>query len=377
LKILHLSDTGLPDWRVEKSAITGIKQGYSLLFAGPRDWRMHSEKTFSSTYELDWTSWSRMGIPYHWHMIKKQLKSILSETNPDIIHAHNLCSAKLASEFKVPFIYDDHEFWSLYARLLLESSAIKQDEDTNSLDRIVRHKLVKLNRHYIAFRWSRWEKTIVQNNPVITVSEAIRNQLKSLGNSYSFVVPNVPLMAEVQGIQDLKYELTPSSVYAGHDGLSTEKYPYRNMDGLVTLFQNKDIGTLTIIGWPGQSSSKIIYRGRLERNEMFSDMTKHSVGLVPFRKHWSHPYLSPNKAYEYANAGLLVVCTSSFRSVISNLNDNCEVFEDYSDLESVLMNLASDVEHLHKRRIQIMNFARKNLTWEKFEGNIIKAYGLC
>jgi len=37
LRVLHLSDTGLPDWRVEKSAITGIKQGYSLLLAGQWD----------------------------------------------------------------------------------------------------------------------------------------------------------------------------------------------------------------------------------------------------------------------------------------------------------------------------------------------------
>jgi Glycosyltransferase Family 4 len=377
VKILHLSDTGLPDWRVEKSAITGFKQGYSVLFAGPREWRMHDEKTFSSIYKLDWTSWARMGIPYHWNMVKKQLKFILSETNPDIIHAHNICSAKLASEFKVPFVYDDHEFWSLYAELLLESSKINQYLAANWLEQAVRHNLVKINRHYLAFRWSRWERTIVQNNPVITVAETIQNQFKSLGNSNIFVVPNVPLLEEVRGIQNLNYKDKLSSVYAGHDGLSTQKYTFRNMDGIIPLFEDKDVGTLTIIGWDGQSSTKVKYRGRLPRNQMFSDMTKHSVGLVPFRKHWSHPYHSPNKAYEYANAGLLVVCTSSFKSVRSSLNNNCEVFEDYSELESVLRDLASDMELLYKRRMQTMNFARQNLIWEKFERNIIDAYGLC
>lgn len=367
----------MPDWRVEKSAITGLKQGYSVLFAGPPEWTVHNEKTFSRTYELDWTSWSRMGVPYYWNMVRKQLKFILSESNPDIIHAHDLFSAKLASEFKVPFVYDDHEFWSMYAKILLESSRIKHNLRTKSLEQTVRCNLVKLNRRYIVFRWSRWEKAIVQNNPVITVSEAIQNHFKSLGNSNVFVVPNVPLLEEVQSMQNLYHGDVLSSVYAGHDGLSTEKYSYRNMDGLVNLFENGNIGTLTIIGWQDASSAKVIYRGRLERNKMFSDMTKHSVGLVPFRKHWSHPYLSPNKVFEYANAGLLVVCTSSFKSVRSSLNNNCEVFEDYTDLESVLMDLASDMERLYKRRVQIKNFARQNLIWEKFERNIIDAYGLC
>ena len=34
MKVLHISHLGLPDWRIEKSAITGSKYGYRVFFAG-------------------------------------------------------------------------------------------------------------------------------------------------------------------------------------------------------------------------------------------------------------------------------------------------------------------------------------------------------
>ena len=36
MKILHLSDRGLPDWRIEKAAITGLKAGHEVLFGEER-----------------------------------------------------------------------------------------------------------------------------------------------------------------------------------------------------------------------------------------------------------------------------------------------------------------------------------------------------
>ena len=53
---------------------------------------------------------------------------------------------------------------------------------------------------------------------------------------------------------------------------------------------------------------------------------------IPFKKHWSHSYLSPNKAYEYAHAGLYVMCTSSLTSILETLKGNCSTFEGYETL---------------------------------------------
>ena len=36
MKVLHLSEYGLPDWRIEKSAITAKREGHDVFFAGQK-----------------------------------------------------------------------------------------------------------------------------------------------------------------------------------------------------------------------------------------------------------------------------------------------------------------------------------------------------
>jgi len=105
-------------------------------------------------------------------------------------------------------------------------------------------------------------------------------------------------------------------------------------------------------------------------------MIRNSIGLIPWKKHWSHPFLNPNKAYEYAHAGLFVMLTSDLKSVANTLEDNCLTFEDYYDLASKLEYFRSNTDELYERRLKIFNYARKNLFWEKHEQKIMDAYKL-
>src|SRR5215472_17595497 len=119
LKILHISHESLPDWRIEKAAISALNNGHTVAFAGIYP-KSYNNKTFSEIYNLVWTAKARFGIPFYWHSVKKQLEKIIRQARPDIVHAHNIFSAKMISEFDVPFVYDDHEYWPLQARLLKE-----------------------------------------------------------------------------------------------------------------------------------------------------------------------------------------------------------------------------------------------------------------
>ncbi len=94
LKILHLSDDRLPDWRIEKSAITALKVGHDVVFAG-RNSKTYHTNTFSGKYEIEWTERSRRGFPFYWHSVKKQVGKVIREVRPDIVHAHNIFSAKI------------------------------------------------------------------------------------------------------------------------------------------------------------------------------------------------------------------------------------------------------------------------------------------
>ena len=235
----------------------------------------------------------------------------------------------------------------------------------------VRIRRIIINR-YTLHLWTSWEKEVVSSAPTVTVSDKIAEELKVSGNTNRvFVVPNFPMKSETDNIEKPYMHPKLSSVYAGSDGLNKQKVPSRNIDGIIDTFINGDIGELTIIGWEGScSSKKITYKGRLSRRAMFDEMSKHSIGLLPWKKHWSHGFVSPNKAYEYAHAGLFVGCTSTFETVLRTLKDNCISFEDYSDLVSQLEYFRDNLDEYYKKRLKIFEFARNDLIWEKYEKNI-------
>jgi glycosyltransferase involved in cell wall biosynthesis len=382
MRILHVSHESLPDWRIEKSAISAANSDNKVFFAG-RVPNSYSGKAFSKIYKISWTAKARLGLPFYWHSVKKQLEKVLNETKPDVIHAHNIFSAKMVSEFRIPFVYDDHEFWPVYVKR--QSEASKQSQKNVQMfsaawPRAVARKVLRELLASKAIRlWTSWEKEIVSSHPTITVSEQIAAEMRiSYHAKNVFVVPNFPMYSEVKDFEKPQFHNSLSSVYAGGDGRNIDKYPNRNIDDLDNTFLQKDIGNLVIIGWNGTSSSnKIRYAGFLPRQDMFHEMFHHSIGLIPFRRHWSHVYISPNKAYEYAHAGLVVACTYSFSVIKEILKEHCVTFEDYADMASKLMYFKENLDELYNKRLQIFDYARDNLIWEKNEKNIIEAYKKC
>jgi len=385
MKILHLSHQKLPDWRVEKAALTSLKLGSEVFFAGrgatEREYKKSKSQIFSKTFAIDWTPLAKMALPFYWQSVKKQVKQIVHEVKPDIVHAHNVFSAKIISEFKIPFVYDDAEYWSQYAKLIAESRAA-EDERSIGIFHSLKNQLRKFIKDIAYSRavslWTTWEGQLVSSVPTITVSKPISEGLKKMwGARAIFLVPNFPLLSESANFTvPIKYERL-SSVYVGADNKYRQPVN-RVISGLADVFLNRDIGNLTIIGgWEAGSFGKVKATGFLSRNEMFDEMLGNSVGLVPFKKHWSHYFLNPNKAYEYAHAGLLVMVTSDLTAVIETLGDNCVPFEDFEDLASKLEYFKNNMGELHEKRISTFNFARKNLIWENYEKNILRAYEMC
>jgi len=380
---LHLSTEGLPDWRIEKSALTALNKGHEVVFAGSKSPFIYNRNTFSKIYEVIWTAKARYGFPYYWYMVKKQIFQIIKQVLPDIVHAHNIFSAKMMLEFDIPFVYDDHEFWSRHSQLLLEMDKLNEikgekvslNETIRGVQRRVKRKII--NRH-VNHLWAKWERELVSSIPTITVSNEIANKLRVIGNSNKiFVVHNFPMKFEVGGLGNPRQHDQLSSVYAGSDGHNKKKYPSRNIDGLTDIFTNNSVGELTIIGWNGEFSEKIKYTGFLDRNDMYEVMSNNSIGLIPFKKHWSHEYINPNKAYEYAHAGLYVMCTNSFKDIKSVLKEHCVTFDDYDEMKEELLYFKNNMDELYYKRLNLFEYARNNLIWELNEKQILEAYKIC
>ena len=189
-----------------------------------------------------------------------------------------------------------------------------------------------------------------------------------------FLLPNFPLKMETSLSQIPVFYDDLNSVYTGNDSSKTTPI-HRNITGLDRVFNGNNIGKLVVIGRTNfQPSEKIISKGFLSRNEMYYEMAKYSIGLIPWKRYWSHKYFNPNKAFEYAHSGLYVLCTSSLSDVVNTLNGNCTTFEDYNDLVTWLAYFQDNKEELYKKRVQALSCAKENLIWEKYEKNILEAY---
>ena len=386
MRILHVSHESLPDWRIEKSAVTASNLYHEVIFAGKVS-NSYTRNTFSKIYNIGWSLKARLGLPFYWQSVKKQLEGVIKETRPDVIHAHNIFSAKMVSEFGIPFVYDDHEYWSRLSMQLreivpkketLENRSRKATSLKNMLTQMVKFRRVLLNA-YASRVWTRWEREIVSSHPTITVSEQIAAELRTNYHAKNvFVVPNFPMYSEVKDFEKPRFLDSLSSVYAGVEAKGEIAPMHRKIDGFISTFLEKEIGNLVVIGWDDKSSSnKVRYRGFLPRQDMFREMSNHSVGIIPWKQHWSHVYISPNKAYEYPHAGLIVACTSSLNVIKDILKEHCVTFEDYADMASKLMYFRETMDELHKKRLQIFDYARDNLIWEKNENYIIEAYKRC
>jgi glycosyltransferase involved in cell wall biosynthesis len=234
-----------------------------------------------------------------------------------------------------------------------------------------------LGRYYVARLWPAWEEKIVSAAPVITVSDTIIRDFREMYQSQRlFLVPNYPILQELPNFRSPRMHSEFISIYAGADDLA-KKTPHRNIQGFPELFEANDIGNLIMVGPKGMSSQKVRYTGFVKRSEMYSEMTNGSVGILPWQSHWFHRYSNPNKAYEYAHAGLFVMCTSSFEAVANALKENCVTFDDYSSLTSQLASMKNDMDELYNKRLKIFEFARSKLIWENNEKNILSAYKAC
>jgi glycosyltransferase involved in cell wall biosynthesis len=379
MRILHLSDDGLPDWRVEKSAITAKKAGHEVFFAG-RLTTVVNSTIFSQVHKITWTAGAMVGIPYFYHRVKRQIEKLVKQIRPDIIHSHNIGSAKMAFDLGLPTVFDDHEYFAMLTRVNAENLKIQHSQESQSgLVKFKQKTRMSFISHQSISNWTKWEKELVLSVPTITVSEQILQELQKLGDQKAkkiVVVPNFPLKDELVAFTEPRKHEHLASVYAGGDS-KHKKVTNRDISGLTDLFIENDIGNLTVIGWETpESAEKYKATGFLPRDKMFSEMIQHSIGLIPWKKHWSHPFLNPNKAYEYAHAGLFVMLTSDMKSVITTLGDNCLPFDDYDDLASKLAYFRANTDELYEKRLRTFNFARANLVWEQHERKILDTYKL-
>jgi len=203
---------------------------------------------------------------------------------------------------------------------------------------------------------------------VITVSKPIADYYKTLGTK-SFVIPNYPTRFELSGAKFSEKVKPLTTIYLGNTFDNT--VTYRDGTGLIEFYDNSK-RSIRCIG--KSTSDHPSFTGPVSHMELFTEMSKYHVGIIPWRKHLFHPYCCPNKAYSYAHCGLVVVVTPYLREVINSFKGRCRVMDTYDDLENILAELENDMDSTVAEGLENKEFATKNFILENYKDVIEEAY---
>jgi len=360
LKVLHISDNSLPDSRVEKMAYLSRKRDWATFFAGPGfSYFALGGNVFDSLFFVPWDRYTRLGFPPYFFWIKRKVKKIVDYVKPDVIHAHNIFAAKMICDMGYPFVFDDHELASMEKKSTV-------DWELNDLsDRTV--------GRYEVWNWSRWERKLSLEAPVITVSDGIAEYYTKLG-ARTFVVPNYPSAFELSNarLHEEKDKIF-TVVYLGSD-ISAPLGPYRDVRGITDVFKELGIRLVVIGDVRLSSNGVVVSENYIPHLGLYHAMSKYHVGLLPWKKHWFHRYANPNKPYMYTHSGMVVIVTASLRNVIMALGKRARTIEDYSDLKETLLGLSQDVSPVLTEGENNKKFAGKYLLLDRYEDQVVEAY---
>ncbi len=298
MKILHITKL-LPDCRVERNAQLLKDLGFDnyVLLAQPGDQSLGEADLFKKIYQLPLSAMHALGLrSILGKKIRREAKEIISELDPDVIHAHDILYAQFIETLNidVPMIYDSHEFWS-------EIAPYNFPLNLKNPYGLLRNALIRN-------RMPKWEKKLLKKHPVITVSHGIADSFTKNGAERLVVIPNFPHSVELDKIKlhDKNEELT--AAYLGSDFGIDPLAPYRDTRILEEIYSNGyDIGNLMVVGKYESESDQIHSTGQISHIDCYEELSRVHVGFQGFQSHEYLQYVNPNKVHMYAHAGNVLV----------------------------------------------------------------------
>ncbi|MFX1575734.1 MAG: glycosyltransferase [Promethearchaeota archaeon] len=358
--IVHLSHSGLPDARIER--IATLLQSYGRqVFLGPqgKQTTLLSDSFNTIITTQAFSTPGNLGLPLVYHRLRRQINRIIRRINPVLIYAHNIIAAKIASDLSVPFVYDDHEYWSRQATL-----------------RRIGHfsgatRLKNIGRYFLAPHiWRKWETQILASSIAnITVSEAIAREHRRRGKDCS-VIPNLPLMRELVTIKTPALQsgqLRAISLASDFQGFQEHRQPGDNLE----VWEKEGGILMDWVGRPPPPNLRWIrHRRWIEPSQLLQVLTSdYQVGFIPWTKNWYHRYSLPSKTAWYAHAGLLFVLSSDYASLIEFLPEEAYfAFTNPSELCNIIRKLLSfSPDKILAHRMRVKEWAENHAILDQYK----------
>jgi hypothetical protein len=366
MKILHLSDCGLPDTRIERAAQIATSKGWEVVFAGGRPITGQIFNVFKKVHYRHWRPSEKTGFPRSLRKVKSWLSDLIREEEPDLIHAHDIFAGKVASEIGHPFVYDDHEIWG--SRITFQGALVLKRRRT-----LVR----RLAAWYAIRNWRKWEPQILRAAPCITVSEEIAELYRSK-QPQTFVIPNVPIPQEITMIppnqnRDDVFRIA----YISRHNLPLDQR--RDAEALRMWLDNRLGATLVFVGHKAIETEEIENHGFVTHKQMLSIISDCDLALMG-QKTPVPVYSLQNRFPLFLHSGLKTIVPDS-KIVEVNFCDQHNVGWSWSSaakLKALIKKLSEeywgDVAAWNREKSRVREVAGKFLVWTRYENQLEQAY---
>ncbi|MFX1318084.1 MAG: glycosyltransferase [Promethearchaeota archaeon] len=366
MKILHFSDVGLPDTRVERAALYSKMKGWDVVFAGGRPPQNQIFGVFEKVYYRHWGPYEKTGFFGTLHKIRDWLRWLIREEEPDLIHAHDLFAAKVALDVGHPFVYDDHEIWG--------SRITYQGSDVIKRNRTITRRLAT---RFAFYNWRKWDAQLIQSSPIITVSKQFA-QLYRRKNQLVYVIPNVPTQQEVELIppnENIDDEFRIAIV--SRDQLPLNQRPDKKT--LELWLQNRFGASLVFIGYPVIHTEEVINVGYVTHQKMLQVFSTCDAALLG--KWTRRPvYSIQNRFSLFLHAGLKSIVPTTKPTEVEFCKEHdvgwswASIGELKTRIQQLTRNYFADVDSWNKEKLRVRKVAQRFLLWSHYGGQLEQAY---
>ncbi|MFX1512917.1 MAG: glycosyltransferase [Promethearchaeota archaeon] len=347
LHVLQLSHF-LPDWRVEKTIHSDIRLGNKISYVGLR---VDNTRSIPNIHILNQSMHTAL---YRMNKFRRELKLIISNIDPDVIHAHDLVLARAALNLDYPLVYNDHEYHS-------RMEWANNPWTTPWTKRFLKRKFSWIYRYPI-FR--KWERELLVNSVVIVTHKNVALEYRKLGASV-FVMPNQPEKAEVEKIRKQAQTCvrTYDGVYVGND-MSFKTAVHRQAHQAYAILKRNH--KLLVVGDNNlESSGKVVSVGFVQHEMIYQYVMQAWTGLLAWKPHPQQYYTDTNKFYFYIHTGAAPIVPYTFDLVPF---DHVLKFKNVHQIPALI-----EYAKKHFDPVELIENA-KQYTWENQDDQLKQAY---
>jgi glycosyltransferase involved in cell wall biosynthesis len=380
--LMLLENEFLRDSRVEKEVETLFKSGHEIIIAAisksdlPFKEKRENCIVFRkriSKFILK-SSVGALKFPFYFNFWRKYIAGIVKEHPIDAVHVHDLplclVGIEIKRKYNVKLVIDLHENWPA---LLNVSSHVNT----------FMGKILSSEK-----QWRSYEKScIMEADRIITVVAEMRDRIAQPGAPNKIIVlentPDHKTNSELKYNRDKRFF---TLIYIG--GISFHRGLQYIIKGISLLVPELPV-RLWIAGDGKYSASLreqvknlglqdfVIFFGMVSKDKTEELMSKADVGLIPHIRSEQSDNSSPNKLFEYMEAGLPVLASncSSVKRIIDETDiGETYVFDSSADFAAVVKKLYNN----HEKRVIFASNGRKAVTekynWERGSVSLLNLY---